>query len=182
MNRFRIITAGLMLSAAFASGALGTTPAFASPAPRMLTHTQITAVIHAQKPLAGCAVTHFAKADSNRGRTCLQPMTAAQKTASVRPDWAPCAVVYYQNGPYGSDAWEEGWANCVSVAGNTRVPVADNDQASVWVSSCSTGTFYANQPGTSPSATFPAGTHGPFPHGAVPNDSLSSLFVAKSCI
>jgi len=172
MNRFRaVITVGLMVSAVLASGGLGTAPALASPPPLLLAQA-----------LPGCAVTHFAHANSNLGRTCLQPMTAAQSAAAVRPDSAPCALAYYQNGPYGSDAWEEGWADCDSVAGNYRIPLSENDQASVWVSSCSTGTFYAGQPGTSPSASFPAGTHGPFPHGAVPNDSLSSIFVAKSCI
>ena len=183
MNRFRvIITAGLMLSAALASGALGTTRALASPAPLMLARAQVTAIVHGEQALPGCAVTHFAHANSNLGRTCLQPMTAAQSAAAVRPDSAPCALAYYQNGPFGSDAWEEGWADCDSMAGNYRVPASENDQASVWVSSCSTGTFYANQPGTSPSASFPAETHGPFPRGAVPNDSLSSIFVAKSCV
>ena len=183
MNRFRaIVTAGLMLSGVLASGALGTTPALASAAPLMLAQAQVTAIVHGEQALPGCAVTHFAHANSNIGRTCVQPMTAAQSAAVVRPDGGPCALAYYQNGPYGSTDWERGWADCDSMAGNYRVPASENDQASVWVSSCSTGTFYANQPGTSPSASFPAETHGPFPRGAVPNDSLSSIFVAKSCV
>jgi hypothetical protein len=183
MSRFRaIITAGLMLSAALASGALGTTRAVASPAPLMLAPAQVTAIVHGEQALPGCAVTHFAHASSNLGRTCLQPMTAAQSAAAVRPDGGTCGLIYYENGPWGSDDWQKGWAACDSVAGNYRVPISDNDQASVWLSACSTGTFYAGQPGTSPSASFPAGnSHGPFPHGAVPNDSLSSIFLAKSC-
>ncbi|HEX5288072.1 MAG TPA: hypothetical protein VFX25_04335 [Streptosporangiaceae bacterium] len=183
MNRFRaIIAAGLMLSGALASGALAATPAVASPAPLMLAQARVTAIVHGEQALPGCAVTHFAHANSNVGRTCLQPMTAAQSAAAVSPDWGPCALAYYQNGPFGSTDWENGWADCDSVAGNYRVPLSENDQASVWLSFCSTGVFYAGQPGTSPSASFPAENHGPFPRGAVPNDSLSSIFVAKSCL
>lgn len=139
---------------------------------------------HVMTSLPGCAVTSGPKVGSNSGRVCL--MTIAQlekatgsvvKPASVITDG--CFFRFYQNGPYGSAAWANGWWHCVNAVaenGDYYVPSWLNDQASAW-DSCTDGYFYANQPGTSPGYPFPAGTHGNFPLGPVPNDSLSSAIV-----
>lgn len=135
-------------------------------------------VAGAVTPLAGCAVTFAPKVGSTAGRVCLVQETAAMRSAAVTPDSAVpgCAFDYYQNGPYGSTAWGNGWGLCVVGAGNYYVPIQYNDQASSW-DSCASGIFYGNQPGTSPSASFPANSSGNFPLGSVANDSLSSAFI-----
>jgi len=90
------------------------------------------------------------------------------------------SVCYFQNGPFGRGNWFNGWGDCVDqYGGNTYyVPRKFNDQASSWISCGSGGTFYVNQPFTTPYATYPAYSGGQnFPWGAVPNDSLSSLYI-----
>jgi hypothetical protein len=127
-------------------------------------------------PLANCGATFVPHAGSDAGRVCIQPSTEKD---SVTP--LACNVKYYQNGPYGSQAWKDGWGICVSVHNDYYyVPSEYNDQASAW-DSCSTGAFYANQPATTPAASYPENGAGDFPRGAVPNDSLSSLYVYESC-
>ena len=181
MNQIRSIAAGLLLAGGLVVSSLAMTPASASskPAPP-LTHARITAIVHAVRPLPNCADTFVPKAGSNRGRICLATLPASAggiKRASPQG----CDFDYYQNGPYGSQAWANGWRLCVGGGpGNYFVPRSLNDQASSW-DSCSNGIFYANQPGTSPSARFPGVAAGDFPWGGVPNDSLSSAWVAIVC-
>lgn len=158
--------------------ALAVPSGYAASAPLSTAH-----VGGAVTPLAGCAVTFAPKVGSTAGRICLVPENAAMRAAAVKPDAGGCAFDYYQNGPYGSTAWADGWAACVvdNSGGDYYVPTSLNDQASSW-DSCSAGIFYGNQPGTSPSASFPANSSGNFPRGAVGNDSLSSAYVdANDC-
>jgi hypothetical protein len=136
-------------------------------------------------PLPNCSVIlvrHFTKSASKQQKRCLVHRTgmASPNTTSA----SSCSVDYYQNGPYGSSAWANGWGICVVGSGSFLVPSAYNDQASSW-DSCSGGTFFVNQPFTTPYANFPSNSYGNFPWGSgslvVPNDSLSSLWVASSC-
>lgn len=140
-------------------------------------------IAHALTPLPGCAVTLTPKVGETAGRVCLVPETAAMR-AAVAPDAsvAGCQADVYGNGPYGSTAWQNGWGLCLAGGtGNYYIPTAYNDQASSW-DSCAGGIFYANQPGTSPSAAFPANSAGNFPLGSVANDSLSSAYItAAAC-
>ena len=128
---------------------------------------------HAIKPLGGCAVTLAPAVGRDEGRVCLQQAAA---TASAEA----CSFAYYENGPWGSQDWHDGWGICVSGQGYGYVPLELNDQASSW-DSCSDGFFYANQPNTDPLAYFPAGSIGNFPIGGVPNDALSSFWVNYAC-
>ncbi|HZR53016.1 MAG TPA: hypothetical protein VFB06_26320 [Streptosporangiaceae bacterium] len=131
------------------------------------------------KPLPGCAETFAPRVASTEGRVCLKKLPA---TVAMAPASAPfgCVADYYQNGPYGSTAWENGWGVCDQNTGNYRVPLQFNDQASAWDSSCP-GNFSVNAPGTFPGAGFPADSAGNFPWGAVPNDSLSGIQGAADC-
>jgi hypothetical protein len=131
---------------------------------------------HAIKPLSGCAVTLAPAVGSDRGRVCLRKQEATNVTASPQA----CSFDYYENGPWGSPDWGKGWGICVSGQGYGYVPLELNDQASSW-DSCSDGFFYTNQPGTEPSAYFPAGSIGNFPIGGVANDALSSFWVDYAC-
>jgi hypothetical protein len=134
--------------------------------------------VGAIKPLPGCAETFAPKVGSTMGRVCMKKLPAtAAKTA---PALFPCYVEYYQNGPYGSNAWSNGWGVCVQNAGNYIVPSAFNDQASAWDSRCP-GDFYVNGPGTFPGSGFSGNSSGSFPWDAVPNDSLSSIQVLGNC-
>lgn len=127
--------------------------------------------------LPNCLTTFYPNARNPLDRVCLTPVPASEaKSASPSDTFGPCNFAYYQNGPYLPSS---GWSACALVlSGNDYfVPRSLNDQASSWASCGTGGVFYANQPGTSPSASFPANSHGNFPWGAVPNDSLSSAFV-----
>ena len=137
----------------------------------------VARIANAAAPLPGCAVTFVPQVGSEDGRTCLSP--AAEAGAAAAPQ--DCSFAYYENGPYGSDDWRNGWGVCViGGPGNYYVSLPRNDKASSW-DSCASGTFYANQPGTDPHAGFPANSSGNFPWGAVPNDALSSAYVNYAC-
>lgn len=185
-RRSLLLRCSLSLGGLLAAGGLiiGSMPAGrAAPAagPRMLSRAEIVSTRDLLRPLPGCALTLIPKvSQASAGRTCLERARGIS-TASAELGAPSCAFDYYQNGPYGSAAWDEGWAVCSGNAGgNYFVPKQFNDQASSW-DSCGTGIFYANQPGTSPSVAFPNASFGNFPDKTVPNDSLSSATITSVC-
>lgn len=121
---------------------------------------------------------------NSREKVCV--VTVPNGGASSRPSTEYlyyATVCYFQNGPFGSNAWANGWGDCVDQYGGNPyyVPRKFNDQASSW-DSYGSGTFYANQPYTNPYATYPANGQGNFPLAnpprlPVPNDSLSSIVI-----
>ncbi|HEX6344405.1 hypothetical protein [Umezawaea sp.] len=128
-------------------------------------------------PLAGCEVTFVPDVGSEVGRTCLTPATRTGPAVAAEA----CSFAYYENGPYGSPEWDAGWSVCVTGGPGTHyVPLDLNDQASSW-DSCASGTFFAGQPDTDPRQGMPGFSRGNFPWGAVPNDSLSSAYVNRTC-
>jgi hypothetical protein len=152
---------------ATAAGPQGPSRAAASPTPG-----------HVLKPLSGCALTLVPTVRSDQGRSCLRKQaTTGQAAASLEA----CSLEYYENGPWGSTDWENGWGICVRGYGNGYVALERNDQASSWDSWCSDGVFYTNQPDTSPAAYFPIYSYGDFPLGDVANDALSSYWIRNSC-
>lgn len=175
MTRFRALVLAVSAAAVATLAAAGT-PATAAAAPASASRPG-----HVLTPLPGCLVTLQSKVSDPGSRTCLTPAPAGAP-AAASPNAFTCAFDYYQNGPYGSAAWANGWGACAIVTGpsNYYVPRSLNDQASSW-DSCASGIFYTNQPGTAPSAGFPAGSHGNFPWGAVANDALSSARVNYAC-
>ncbi|WP_433426514.1 hypothetical protein ACQP1V_43465 (plasmid) [Microtetraspora malaysiensis] len=134
--------------------------------------------VASRAPLPGCAMVLAPKASSDQGRVCLQKSVtlAAGSSAAASP-----GVCIYQNGPVFSPAWANGWELCAYGSGDLWVPPAYNDQASSWISGCTSGVFYAYQPGTAPWGFFPANSAGNFPWGGVPNDALSSLSLDWPC-
>jgi hypothetical protein len=124
------------------------------------------------KPLPDCAATFAPKVGSTKGRTCMRKLSAfAARTANVTP---VCNAYYYQNGPYGGLAWENGWGVCVAAIGNYTVSFGFDNQASSWDAVCPTN-LYVNAPGTFPGSGTNGNTRGNFPWGSVPNDSLSGM-------
>lgn len=128
--------------------------------------------------LPNCLTTFYPHANDSQDKVCLTPAPAS-KGGGVSPlaTFGPCNFAYYQNGPYLPST---GWSACAvaNSNGDYFAPTSLNDQASSWASCNTSGTFYANQPNTSPSGTFAPNSHGnfgvPYP---VPNDSLSSAHV-----
>lgn len=181
MNRIRNVVVGLLSAGGLVLTGLAAGPASATTvAAHPLSQARISAIVHSIKPLPGCADTFVPRASSTRGLICLRPLAPSSR-AAANASPAGCDFDYYQNGPYGSSAWANGWRDCVGGGpGNYSVPRSLNDQASAW-DSCSDGIFYANQPGTSPSAAFPSFSAGNFPWGSVRNDSLSSAWVDFVC-
>lgn len=125
---------------------------------------------------------------NSRGKVCV--VTVPNGGSSSRPSiqyYYVAYVCYFENGPFGKSSWSNGWGDCVDQYGGNPyyVPRVYNDKASSW-DSCVSGTFYVNQPYTTPSANYPADYNGQnFPWGAVPNDSLSSLSIngpAQQCL
>ncbi len=148
--------------------------AWALPAVAQHAPATVARIAGAANPLPGCAVTFAPDVGSDEGRSCLTPASGTGVQAQS------CAFTYYENGPYGSPDWRNGWSVCVAGWGNYYVPLALNDKASSW-DSCATGTFYANQPNTDPRAGFPPDSAGNFPRGGVANDALSSAYVNYPC-
>lgn len=127
-------------------------------------------------PLLHCSVT---LETATHTKQCLVQETT-NKALSTQNSDPGCALMYYQNGPYGSSAMRNGWAICVAgTPGYVPVPKQYNDQASAW-DSCSDGYFYKDGANTYPDAYFPAHSSGNFPWGAVPNDSLSYIWFSTS--
>jgi hypothetical protein len=128
------------------------------------------------RPLPDCAATFAPKVGSARGRTCIRKLSAlAARTARVTPF---CTAYYYENGPFGSVAWSNGWGVCVSSLGNYTVPFGLDNQASSFETVCPAN-FYVNAPGTFPGSGAAGNTRGSFPWGAVPNDSLSGIQIVN---
>jgi hypothetical protein len=130
-------------------------------------------------PLPDCAETLAPSVGRTAGRVCLRKLPAgAARTAAATT--FPCFVEYFQNGPYGSNAWSNGWGICVQHSGNYSVPAQENDQASAFETECE-GNFFVNGPGTFPGSGFNGNVRGNFPYGSVPNDSLSGIQVLGNC-
>ncbi len=129
---------------------------------------------HATTGSTYCRITYFPNPGSTAG-TCLQTGTGAPSNTIY------AGACVYQNGGYGTSAWASGWMLCFFGPGTFLVPVAYNDKASSWDTGCTGGTFYTNQPGTTPNANFPSLTSGNFPWGGVANDALSSLTLTYGC-
>lgn len=154
--------------------------------------TPSSGIAHLITALPGCAVTYAPKARDNKRRVCLTTIAQLEnmaRKAGLSSGRAPvkpadaitngCFFRYYQNGPYGSAAWANGWVACVNdVADNGYywVPAWLNDQASAF-DTCADVYFSVNQPGTAPASFAYADTTGNFPWGSVPNDSLSGALV-----
>ncbi len=167
-SKKKAFTILLVLVAIFALALDNATVAHAS---SLTSHIQSK---HPITPLANCLVTFTPHVNNEQERTCLVKATAQTLSPNaVRPG---CSMDYYQNGPYGSSAWANGWAECAVGFGTYYVFSSLNDQASAWDSLCD-GVFFANQPWTDPGAYFPPNSAGNFPWGGVPNDSLSSFYV-----
>jgi hypothetical protein len=164
MSRIRTAVAALTVVAAF----LAATAAPAAAAPTR--SDRLT-------PLPGCAQTWAPKVGDQEHRVCLRKMperVSASKASS-------CTLEIYQHGPYGSREWERGWVVAFCWYGNEAVPIDQNDDASSWRSFCSPGIFYVHQPDVHPMAAYPENATGDFPWGAVPNDSLSSVWMRQNC-
>jgi hypothetical protein len=134
--------------------------------------------VASRAPLPGCALVLAPKASSDQGRVCLQKSVTRAAESSVAASPGLCI---YQNRPVFSPAWANGWELCAYGSGDLWVPPAYNDQASSWISGCTSGVFYANQPGTAPWGVFPANSASDFPWGGVPNDALSSISLDWPC-
>ena len=138
---------------------------------------------HFATALSHCPGTLRASQQNPSRKVCV--VTVPGNSPSARPYVAyyyPCFVMYFQNGPFGSTSWANGWGDCVDQYGGNPyyVPRFLNDQASSWDSCYSGGTFYTNQPYTNPQANYPATSYGNFPWGAVANDALSSLHISNN--
>lgn len=164
MSRIRTALAALILAAALIPATAASASAGPAPSGDL-------------PPLPGCAQTWSPKVGDLEHRVCLKKIPA-NVTASRS---IGCTLTVYENGPYGSAAWARGWILSFCWYGDEWVPIEQNDQASSWKSNCSPGVFYANQPNTHPLASFPEHSTGDFPWGAVPNDSLSSVWMRQNC-
>ncbi|WP_158942564.1 hypothetical protein [Streptomyces sp. ERV7] len=171
-----LVTAVLWGSPAGATQSAPTTPSLTAPGPAL--KAAITQELTSMS-LPGCALTYAEHAGAQV--TCLK---AAPHTSTAAPQAAPAAtagICYYQHGPYGSAAMYNGWRACVTGEGDGYVPPNLNDQASAWVSGCTDGVWFSNQPWTDPAWNFPSYSTGNFPWGAVANDTLSSFHLNRAC-
>lgn len=162
----RALTAGGVAGLLVATALTAASPAAAQTA-------SAAAVAQAIKPLAGCRVTEVERVATPGARKCLVPDERGVGAAPVE-----CTIRLYENKPYGSSAWRDGWSLCVRGTGGVPLPADKNDKASSWDTSRS-GYFYVNSIGSRPFQYYaaPSNITGNFPFGQIPNDRLSSLTV-----
>jgi hypothetical protein len=145
-----------------------------------------TAPLPGHYALPGCAETLAPHAGSGKGLRCLRPAaTAAPRATSALSEPEACI---YQNGPYGSVAWQNGWGICYyNTVGGVYLDAGHNDAASSWSVGCTSVWFFPNRVNSSPYAHEFEDTFGNFPirdslgDVLVANDALSSLFLGASC-
>jgi hypothetical protein len=145
-----------------------------------------TAPLPGHYVLPGCAETLAPHAGSGKGLRCLRPAAAAAPRATSALSGTEACI--YQNGPYGSRDWQNGWGICyTNVVGGVYLDAGHNDAASSWSVDCTTAWFFTNGVNTTPYAQEPEWTFGNFPirdslgDVLVANDALSSLYLEDSC-
>jgi hypothetical protein len=187
-SMIRAFLVSLTLGGAVLAAAPASSAATKAPHPTAISRATglHTAPLPGHHVLPGCAETLAPHAGSGKGLRCLRPADTAATRATTTLSGTEACI--YQNGPYGSTAWQHGWGLCFSdTVGGVTLDAGHDNAASSWEVDCTETFFFPGRVNSSPAVEEIPWTYGNFPIRdslggiLVGNDTLSSLYLRDSC-